>query len=386
MESSGINISSNSLGTLKSVTLGEKLINKNVSEIPMVAWILLDEERSGLKMRSSYPEKRRMLTPIELVSKNIQLTGNMKIKVMRTQFPLLPAFAMTIHKSQGQSYDNVSIHAKPGMSRALLYVALSRARSLNGLSIHLDGNQSFESVLPKQKTMSTISVDEEICRLRTSLIRPIFASLRNDRPFLVYQNIQSYNCNGQRTLTDSIFRESEILVFVETWLTEEHEVDLASYSGMYRLDCTEKRGKGIMVAWKNSVDVIPLAKRRFFRNQTSIDLLSFKVHELFVIVVYKQCGMSENVMVDLLRRFIIETNVNPNLILGDFNSDLRNEISPLKAFLEDLNLKPLLDLNMPTTVAGTVIDGAFGYQSSLEGVLYENLISHHYPIVFKKFQ
>lgn len=360
------------------------MLNNRETDVPMIAWIHLDEIRSGMKTRSSYPEKRKDLTPISLISKTINFTGNLKINVMRTQFPLLPAFAMTIHKSQGQSYDKVSVHARSGMSRALLYVALSRARTLNGLLIHLKGSKTFQSVLPKQSTSSTVSVDEEIFRLRQNLVVPVFGSLRKTRPFMVYQNIQSYNCNATSTMNDSIFRESDILVFVETWLSEKNVIELPSLHEVYRLDCSEQRGKGIMIAWRNTVNVQPLSKKRYFECDRSIDLLSFKVDNSCVMVVYKQCGMPENVMVDLMKRFIEEFNITPTIIVGDFNSDLKNGTSPLKVFIKKLNLKSLLEPHLPTTATGTTIDGAFGSDGSLKGVLYENLISHHYPIVFKE--
>ena len=64
-----------------------------------------------------------------------------------TQFPMKLAWAITIHKSQGQTYDKVNIY-NGFFANGQMYVALSRCKTLNG--IHTIG-----SLLPSQLMCST---------------------------------------------------------------------------------------------------------------------------------------------------------------------------------------------------------------------------------------
>ena len=52
------------------------------------------------------------------------------------QFPIKLAWATTIHKSQGQTFDNVSIDMDTGsFAHGQTYVALSRAKTIEGISL-----------------------------------------------------------------------------------------------------------------------------------------------------------------------------------------------------------------------------------------------------------
>jgi ATP-dependent DNA helicase PIF1 len=63
----------------------------------------------------------------------------MPFKFRRLQFPVRPAFAMTINKSQGQTLDTVGIYLKkPVFAHGQLYVALSRVTSMNNVHILIE--------------------------------------------------------------------------------------------------------------------------------------------------------------------------------------------------------------------------------------------------------
>lgn len=74
-----------------------------------------------------------------------------------TQYPLKLAYAITIHKSQGKTFDKVIIDLGRGtFSPGQLYVALSRCTSLEGI------------ILKKPIKMQHIKLDREVVRFLTS--------------------------------------------------------------------------------------------------------------------------------------------------------------------------------------------------------------------------
>lgn len=81
------------------------------------------------------------------------------------QYPIKLAYAISIHKSQGQSFDNITVDLTNCWTPGLGYVALSRATSLNGIS--LLRNESNGRVLNK----NAILVTEESIEIKKDIMK-----------------------------------------------------------------------------------------------------------------------------------------------------------------------------------------------------------------------
>lgn len=74
-----------------------------------------------------------------------------------SQYPLKTAWAITIHKSQGLTFEHAVIDASAAFSHGQVYVALSRCKSLEGL------------VLSRPITTNALVKDEQICQYTEAL-------------------------------------------------------------------------------------------------------------------------------------------------------------------------------------------------------------------------
>ena len=81
----------------------------------------------------------------------INLSDTDDIPIKRTQFPIQSCFAMTIHKAQGQTLDNVLLYLeKPVFQHGQLYVALSRGKRKDNVKVFIKNGRLTRNVVIKR--------------------------------------------------------------------------------------------------------------------------------------------------------------------------------------------------------------------------------------------
>lgn len=127
----------------------------HVLELPSSGGVIVEVDGERLEVGRSTWEKVRY----EIDEQFDEETGKVKEVLIAVplaefqQIPLRLAWAVTVHKSQGQTYDEVVIDMGRGaFSPGQTYVALSRVRSLDGL------------YLTRAIKMSDVMVDQDVLR------------------------------------------------------------------------------------------------------------------------------------------------------------------------------------------------------------------------------
>jgi energy-coupling factor transporter ATP-binding protein EcfA2 len=112
---------------------GTKLMVKQLLPHAIVAEILSESHRGET---------------VFIARHKLDAQGTLPVKIERLQFPLIPAYAMTINKSQGQTLETVGIYLKDIVfSHGQLYVALSRCRNRNNIKVFVKDQGSRQGHL-----------------------------------------------------------------------------------------------------------------------------------------------------------------------------------------------------------------------------------------------
>ncbi|CAK1603851.1 unnamed protein product [Parnassius mnemosyne] len=128
-------------GTIGILTATDYGQHKETSEKrPLRIWVLFDKS-TGIATRSKCQlnsrKHRQYLSSywmlLDVVTYTVKRWKSSNLVVHRTQFSIVPAKGIRIHKSQGATLEKVVVHICKNVKRSMLYVAYSRGTSSFGL-------------------------------------------------------------------------------------------------------------------------------------------------------------------------------------------------------------------------------------------------------------
>jgi hypothetical protein len=331
--------------------------------VPSIIWVQFDEAKVGQQTRRDYSSYFRQgiskeWTPIFAIKRTFVVTKK-HISVIRTQFPLRPAAAKTIHKAQGSTLDTIVVNMQYARAHGH-YVALSRVRSMAGLHI-LELNEN------KIKVDSAVA--EEMGRLKSeSLLQLCYTPLYSYPPGLCkisFQNARSLHKHFPDLAGDHNIVASDIILIAESRLITtdtDHEYAIEGFM-IHRNDQHQTshhrppHGQVLYMADHCQIFTVKTASAPKF--ECSIIHLT-SPRDLQIVTIYKSptCdnpAFNQHMLTKLLPHIDITA---PLVILGDFNFDLFQNQEPFLEFMLN-TFHSRQYMNHPTTTSGSLLDLVF---------------------------
>ena len=308
-------------------------IIKTGSEVTLVL-VKFDHSWVGTKAvaQSQYHSQYPEAVPISRHKAVFCIGKNKAAEVSRRQFPLVLAWATTIHKVQGLTMDQIVVDMVDKMFDAgQAYVAFSRVKTLEGLFIknfkpaNIRVNADFVS---EMKRLSTQSLPSEPVPKVISLPRESWMKIG-------HLNVHSYLGKQEDIIRDKAMMQTNIMCFTETFLRPHQHIGHDSLPVqeeclVFRLDrlqtSIEDLAKGgIMILCPRSLQ----PARINIQHPPQLEILSIMAtsnksgSRMCIVAVYKCPQQPLIAFLSLLGNYITNLpQIVPTIVLGDFNHNL----------------------------------------------------------------
>jgi hypothetical protein len=201
-------------------------------------YMQFDEEDIGYSNRNKVLSRKNALidkaheswTVIQAREVTILKPAKYLFVIKRRQLPIVECESMTIHKSQGQTYEKCAVDISRVLAPSLLYVALSRVTTLEGL--FLFGRSSIyekwtnERLEIERKSRENSAFQVEMRRMRKEcLMENLFPFLSESYPkphmSFIFVNIQHLTHNKLKAIQSDIgFHKCDIFFLSECHLNQ----------------------------------------------------------------------------------------------------------------------------------------------------------------------
>jgi ATP-dependent DNA helicase PIF1 len=363
-----------------------KKIQLNQRDKPSgVIWVQFDHSDVGEKTRHEninlYVQGiDSTWTPIKPITTQFGVGRNQTVQVVRKQIPLRPAAAKTIHRSQGDTEQNIVVNFSTRRAIPHIhYVGLSRVTTSEGLFI-TDLCEEKIAVNPHVAAEMEMLSKERALKLSVTPIYQI-----NQVSFkLCYLNTRSLHKHIDDVRHELNFTNTDINIFSETRIMTSDDNIMYEIDGytLFRNDghCSTSRPFGGMAVFSR-VEFLP--GYPLCRNINGIEITIMKVMILphvTIIGIYRSPRIPVQQLLAALSEVFMLCTSQFNIFIGDFNVNWLDEAnrSPLyNFFINENNYRQLVDSF--TTDNNTLIDHIYTNlpESQAKSHILETYFSDH---------
>ncbi|KAM7285233.1 uncharacterized protein ISCGN_032191 [Ixodes scapularis] len=303
-------------------------------------------------------------TPIERRTVTCVIDKKSRISLRRCQLPIVQASAITIHKSQGGTYENVVYSYAKSHPQKLVYVALSRATDINGLYLtNVDNDFTFYHGKPNPDRVLL----DEFRRLQSHKLQTVtakcYAMIKQPHLFSVAAlNVRSLPAHSKDVHHDPILRHASVLCLSETWMDPKQAVEIMDYQYCCGVSREHNRAAGVAIYVRKGLSAVPI---EIFGTSDEVgELCGAKFDNgLVVVALYISPTALTKDIVHFLRLALSTRGSTPMLVVGDFNADLKKNKNFIPLMQENLPFPSLVTAHTAvTTSRNTCIDLVFQNQ------------------------
>ena len=188
-------------------------------------WVVFPDASTGSLLREDskregknkpFPNQNPLAVPISQIKVIFEIP-KIKIKVSRTQFPMVLCFCMTSYKSQGQTLQSVILDFKEAIAKhGHFYVGATRVRSAQGLFVRNFSVSQIQCREDVKKQLQILQKNKQYQFSKTYLETQIWENKREYK--IGYLNINGLHHNLNNFDTDSNLSKLDFICIAETKL------------------------------------------------------------------------------------------------------------------------------------------------------------------------
>lgn len=361
-------------------------------------WVRFPDDKTGSllrednRMKGIICQENKMAVPISEIRAVFQIP-RIKIKVRRTQFPMVLCYCMTSYKSQGQTLLASIIDFKEASAKhGHFYVGVTRVRTSQGLFIRNFSRSQIQCREDVKKELHILRRNKPYRFSKTYLQTKIWENANEVKIGYMninglYHNLSNFDCD--RNLSNLSFiciAETKLTVSIET---EKINSQLKNFEIIWRRDISTIKGDahmGMLILqnkWEN-VPEIEITERTMSFTTKKAQYSKLRISEIITIIflyINKTPNMLEiEEIADILKM------ENASVVMGDFNIDPNKEDGAKKINLFS-KITKMVQVNQEVTRKSVTLDLIFRKKEMNEldfmPFSFCNMYSDHSAIGFR---